>query len=135
MAWFAVTARCGHVGRKNYARKTFAIEADSGKTAAKVVRGLPRVKHHHRYAIIDVEKVNYERYLEIIEANNADPYFHCHSVQEQRKYIDNDIYPEEMMDQVKKRVPSIKEIFDGKMKIRSPKKYVKNNYYEEGWAY
>lgn len=135
MSLFEVKAKCGHVGRKYYALKTFAVIAESGKEAAHKVRNLPRVKHHHKDAIVEVQKIDENRYWEIININAIDPYFSCHNVQEQRSYVDHDIYPEENYYEPKKEKKNIKQVFSGKTLIRSPRKYIRNYYYEEGWAY
>ena len=134
MKLYEVTAKCGHVGRKYYALKTFAVEADNGREAAKIVREFPRVKHHHKDAIRNVREVDYDRFEEIKLFNELDPYFHCTCVQDQRSYDDPDIYPEEryIIEQV--YFNSSKIIYDGKTRVKKPKKYIKNKYLEEGWA-
>lgn len=81
--YYEVIAKCGHVGRKHYVPIKFAVIAKDGKEAAKMVRQFPRVKHDHKDAILNVNKIDYERYLEIVEMNNNDPYLKCHSRQEQ----------------------------------------------------
>ena len=81
--YYEVIAKCGHVGRKHYVPIKFAVVAKDGKEAAKKVRQFPRVKHKHKDAILYVNKIDYERYLEIVEINNNDPYLKCHSKQEQ----------------------------------------------------
>lgn len=81
--YYEVIAKCGHVGRKHYVPIKFAVVAKDGKEAAKKVRQFPRVKHNHKDAILYVNKIDYERYLEIVEINNNDPYLKCHSKQEQ----------------------------------------------------
>lgn len=86
--YYEVITKCGHVGRKHYVPVKFAVIAENGKEAAKIVRRFPRVKHNHKDAILNVIKIDYERYLEIIEINHNDPYLKCHSKQEQ-KLIDN----------------------------------------------
>ena len=40
--YFAVTTKCGHVGRKYYLPVTFPIVAESGKGAARLGRDIPR---------------------------------------------------------------------------------------------
>ena len=86
--YYEVIAKCGHVGKKHYVPIKFAVIAKDGKEAAKMVRQFPRVKHNHKDAILSVNKIDYERYLEIVEMNNNDPYLKCHSRQEQN-LIDN----------------------------------------------
>lgn len=86
--YYEVIAKCGHVGKNHYIPIRFPIIAVDGKEAAKHVRQFPRVKHNHKDAILIVKKIDYERYQEIVEINNNDPYLKCHSRQEQ-KLIDN----------------------------------------------
>lgn len=86
--YYEVIAKCGHVGRKHYVPVKFAVIAEDGKEAAKMVRDFPRVKHDHKDAILNVNKIDYERFQEIVEMNRNDPYLKCHSRQEQ-KLLDN----------------------------------------------
>ena len=81
--YYEVIAKCGHVGKKYYVPIKFAVIAENGKEAAKLVRQFPRVKHNHKDAILNVNKIDYERYLEIFEMNKNDPYLKCHSRKEQ----------------------------------------------------
>ena len=85
--YYEVIAKCGHVGKKHYVPVKFAVIAEDGKEAAKMVRQFPRVKHDHKDAILNVNKIDYERYQEIVEMNNNDPYLKCHSRQEQNRII------------------------------------------------
>ena len=62
MRYFTVTAKCGHVGRDCYIPITFAVKANSAKEAASVTRFLPRVKHHHKYAILYEKEVDFSAY-------------------------------------------------------------------------
>lgn len=82
--YYEVIAKCGHVGRKHYVPIKFAVIAENGKEAAKIIRQFPRVKHNHKDAILSVNKISYERYLEIIEMNHNDQYLKCHSKHEQK---------------------------------------------------
>lgn len=86
--YYEVIAKCGHVGKKHYVPVKFAVVAEDGKEAAKMVRQFARVKHNHKDAILNVNKIDYERYLEIVEINNNDPYLKCHSRQEQNLLVD-----------------------------------------------
>ena len=58
--FFKVTAVCGHVGRKNGLLKDFALNTNSAEDAAKIARGLPRVKHHNKKAIRQVVEITRE---------------------------------------------------------------------------
>ena len=81
--YYAVTAKCGHVGKGKYIEVTFAIEATSGKEAAKIGRMMPRVKRDHPQAIISVERINLEEYIELANSNAENPYLQCKNKQEQ----------------------------------------------------
>ena len=82
--YYEVEAKCGHVGRNKYVPIRFAVVAESGSEAASMVRQFPRVKHDHKYAILNVTKIDYERYLEINAINNNNPYLKCKSKHEQK---------------------------------------------------
>ena len=89
--YYAVTTKCGHVRKSRYVEVTFAIAAESGKEAAKIGRFMPRVKHDHPMAIVNVVKISYEEYLELKENNSNDLYLQCSSRQEQNRLCP-DIY-------------------------------------------
>lgn len=86
--YYKVLTKCGHVGRNGYVPIQFAIVAENGKEAAKIARDMPRVKHHHKDAILKVEEISKNIYIEIKKANTNDPYLHCHSIQEQNEMCD-----------------------------------------------
>lgn len=88
--YFEVTAKCGHVGRNNFIPIKFAVVADSGKDAANKVRLFPRVKHHHKDAILSVNEIDKHTFGRIIKENRQDPYLHCRSKQEQELIINLD---------------------------------------------
>lgn len=135
MKYYEVKAKCGHVGRKYYLLKTFAVKANNGKDAAKIVRDFPRVKHHHKDAIRELREIDKERYYEILNNNHKDPYFFCHNVQDQKRYVENRIYQEESFIDAHEEKENLKRVFNGKELIRKPKHYIRNNYFIEGWAY
>ena len=83
--YFKVEAKCGHVGHGKCIWITFATAAEDGKEAAKKVRDFKRVKHDHKDAIKKVTPIDFEEFIAIKAANDADPYLHCKNVQEQRK--------------------------------------------------
>ena len=85
--YYEVIAKCGHVGKKHYVPVKFAVIAEDGKEAAKMVRDFPRVKHNHKDAILNVSKIDYERFQEIVEMNRNDPYLKCHSRKEQNLIV------------------------------------------------
>ncbi len=84
MEFYEVAAKCGHVGKDRYYKGMFYVMAESGSAAAAMVRMKPRVKHHHKDAILSVAKVGLTEFQEGQAAYNANPYFNCHSRQEQR---------------------------------------------------
>lgn len=90
--YFKVLAKCGHVGKNNYILKWFYVKAESGVDAARIVRNKPRVKHHHKFAIKDVKKIDFEEYINGLKTMASDPYFNVHNSRDQRlfKCIDKD---------------------------------------------
>lgn len=131
MKLYKVTAKCGHVGRNFFVIKDFPIKASNGKEAAKIARNIPRVKHHHKDAILNVNEISVEEYERLIVENNNDPYFHCVNVQEQRQY-EEVIYSEQCVEHATNEVKG-KTIYFGKELLRNPKKYM-NSYYTERYA-
>ncbi len=124
MRMYEVGVKCGHVGRNNYVEKTFAIKANSGKEAAAIARQMPRVKHHHADAIRFVSEIDTETFNQIIAQNNDDPYFHCDSIQEQRRKCELDI-KQEYAEDIGERTYwyDLPPVFHGKTRVRNPKKY------------
>ena len=90
MNYYLVDAQFGHVGRNKYIVKTVAVIAENGKEAAYKVRWIPRAKHDRKDAILNVQEVDYEKYLNVKENNLNDLYFQVKSKQEQRRLC-NDI--------------------------------------------
>ncbi len=76
---YAVTCRCGHVGQHRYMPITFPVVALSKKEASEVARHIPRVKHDHKYAILDNRQINQREFKELIRINNEDPYLNIRS--------------------------------------------------------
>lgn len=130
MSMYEVCAKCGHVGRNYYVEKTFAVRAENAKKAAEAVRWFPRVKHHHKDAIRYVNEIDSDRYDEILRVNQTDQYFVCQNIQEQRMYVEENIFAESYVSYDNKSDTIEKhEFYDGKTKIRNPKRYI--NYYRE----
>lgn len=88
MKYYIVTAKCGHVGRDYYIPIDFPIRAESRIEAAKVARYIPRVKHHHKDAILNCREVSFEEYKAVRETNKTDTYLLCHSSLEQKFLCD-----------------------------------------------
>ena len=127
MRYFMVTAKCGHVGKDFYIPIDFPIRADSAKEAAAAARSLPRVKHHHKDAILSVMEVSYADYEDLRYVNSFDPYLHCRCIQDQRAEYDavyNRIVEEARPERRAKEI-SERPIFSGKERIRNARRYAK----------
>ena len=127
MRYFMVTAKCGHVGRDYYIPIDFPVRADSAKEAAAAARSLPRVKHHHKDAILSVMEVSYADYEDLRYVNSFDPYLHCRCIQDQRAEYDavyNRIVEEARPERRAKEI-SERPIFSGKERIRNARRYAK----------
>ena len=83
---FKVVCMCGHVGRRRYIPIAFAIKAKDGKEAAKIARGLPRVKRQRRDAVISCVEISEEQYRELRRINKEDPYLSCKNTQDQKEH-------------------------------------------------
>ncbi len=135
-----VYVKCGHVGINNCIKIWLPIEAENKKDAAEIARYAPRVKHHHKDAIIDVKVISKKEFDDLITINKADPYLNCHSKQEQNKIIDlYERIEEDYYNTSKKENPIQHEytIYKNRM-VRNVRKYSKyNNYFynEEEYLY
>ena len=133
MGMYEVCAKCGHVGRGRYVEKTFAVIAPDAKTAARIARSIPRVKHHHKDAIRYVVKIDLDRYMDIRWRNMADPYLCCTSKHEQRELCGDylDIREECGREFHSNEKSSGKKVYDGKKVLRNPRKYYRYNDHKE----
>ena len=86
--YFKVVCKCGHVGRRGYVPIQFPIRAESAKKAAAIARQIPRVKHNHKDAILDVCEIDYELYITMLKLNENNKYLRCSSKQEQKRLCD-----------------------------------------------
>jgi hypothetical protein len=127
---FEAVCKCGHVGRGKYIRVPFPIIAESRKEAAKIARDMPRVKHDHKDAILNVIKIDEERYFELRETNNRDPYLHCTCIQDQNAInLDDRLMDEDRSNHYTSRKEENKKSFYcNKQKIRNQKKYMTRYY-------
>ena len=94
---FKVTAKCGHVGRDKFYKGEFYVKAQSASEAASKVRNYPRVKHNHADAILGVQEIKHEDYINGRKAIENEIYFHCNSRHMQALYwdeISKNIYEE-----------------------------------------
>lgn len=81
--YFKVVAKCGHVGKGYYFEGKFYVMAPTATRAAEKTRKFPRVKHDYKDAIISVESISYQEYLEGQNYEYNRPYYNCLSKQEQ----------------------------------------------------
>lgn len=91
--YYLVETMCGHVGNGAYIPVTFPIRAEDGKSAAKIAREIPRVKHHNKYAILDVKKVDFEEFDQQRKINRHDSYLNWLKV-------NYEVYQEEVSNRV-----------------------------------
>lgn len=82
--FYRVKTKCGHVGRRYYIPIDFAVKARSKSEAATIAKYLPRVKHHHKDAILSVEEITYDEYVMLCNINYQDDYLACGNIQNQR---------------------------------------------------
>ncbi len=113
----------------------YAICAMSASAAAQQARQIPRVKHHSRSAILEVEEISREKSLEIINANRNDPYLQCNSIQTQRSMITYDdlinrLVPEQsvLSHDEEDRIDGKISIYAGKKRLRKPQRYFKYSF-------
>ena len=84
----------------------FFIRANDGKEAAIIVRNTPRVKHNHKYAILDVKKIDLDEYMLGMKSHDNDKYFQVQNSSEQRELhaVDNvEIFKEEEVQKPKRK--------------------------------
>ena len=122
--YFEVTAKCGHVGKNKYIPITFFVNAESAKEAAEICRDIPRVKHDHRDAILNVAEITNTEFVEGIRNNECDPYLQAKNIQQQRKV--KDVIATRILDEKTSLKPSKeirkKKIYHGKEQLKNPKK-------------
>ena len=82
--YFSVKTKCGHVGKFRCVWIDFAVVADNAKAAAEKVKKYSRVKRHQKSCIESVTEIDFENFMMLKAKNDADPYLHCKSIQEQR---------------------------------------------------
>ncbi len=131
--FYAVTTKCGHVGRGKFIEVTFPVVAESGREAALKGKAIPRVKHDNKYAIVDVKRITEDEYTKLQENVSKDPYLRCRNSQEQRKTCPNIgeriqyLYKiEDHRSERKERVKMLKNI--NKVNERYALKQAKNDY-------
>lgn len=128
--FYRVDTKCGHVRKNYYMPIGFAIRAESAKEAAKIARNMPRVKHHHKDAIQNVQEISWEDYHSLRKQNDLNPYLHCKNVQEQRliqAYIDQNIEEEGKKNVREKKKNEEYRYYIGKQQVRNIKRYINSN--------
>lgn len=134
--YFAVTCKCGHVGRSNYILITFPVIANDAKEAARVARWFPRCKHHHKDCVRDVKEITFEEYISLYNKNKDDPYIRCTSKSDQRLIdLSSRIIKEDRCDECHQDIEIIHKVYKGKIKIKKPKKYIRYELYDYSCVY
>jgi hypothetical protein len=144
LLYFAAVCKCGHGGAGNFGRGyyvpvTFHIMAVDAKSAAKIARNMPRVKHHSKTAILEIRKIDREEYYALKKQNDNDLFLTVTSIQEQRRLVDmtDRICYEE--DEDKNTKPEneykYKTKLYGKTKIKNPRKYFQKYYRDNTYEY
>jgi len=137
---FLVAAKCGHVGRDRYLPVTFAVTAANARQAAALVKQFPRVKRHHKDAILWVKEAqDKQAYQAVLEQNSRDPYLHCRSRQEQAPFeerIQARTLPETPSVPARKEQAD-KPLYLGKTTLHSPRAFLRHNAYQRSklWGY
>lgn len=86
MNYYKVVAKCGHVRRGHYIIKDFFVRAKDGKEAAHKVRWIPRVKHDWKDAIISVDAITEDEFIQGRKFQKNDLYFRVTNSSEQKLY-------------------------------------------------
>lgn len=135
MKCYEVLCKCGHVGRQHYIPIAFPIIAISKKEAAEIARKLPRVKHHHKDVILEVNEITYEEYEILLEKNRNDEYLQCHNIQEQNqlnlsaRLVEDPHYQTEVLfTTLDNKIKVYK-----KQKVKNPKKFFKNICWQDNY--
>ena len=127
---FEAVCKGGHVGRGWYRPIHFPIIAESRKDAARIARDMPRVKHNHKDAVLNVIKIDFRRYKELKRENDRDKYLHCRNIQDQN-LIDID---DQLIEEKKPNIYPIhkdesdQSFYCGKRQLRNPKKFMTRYY-------
>lgn len=136
--YYAVECKCGHTGsRMFYIPIKFPIVAENGREAAEKARWIPRCKHHHKDCILSVEEISIEEFIELQNVNQNDPYLRCTSIQEQQMFDISDrfVVDSHYCDDEDEKEQPIHQRFFGKKRIKNPKRFVRNYYFEEAYSY
>lgn len=134
--YFSVECKCGHAGKMYYIPVKFAIIAENGREAAEKGRWTPRVKHHQKYCILNVEELTKDEYYLLLSENRNDPFLKCRSGKDQMNIDIEDRKVREpwfysINETNYESNDGEKALFKGKTMIRNPKKYMRYYCYEE----
>lgn len=100
--YYICLCRGGHVGIHNYIPIKLAIIASSAKEASEKAKTKPRVKKNRKGSVIETKEVSYTEFINQYNSNNDNPYFKCHSTQDQRLFcnLDSELVHDEYYDEV-----------------------------------
>ena len=128
--YFLVTAKCGHVRKSKYIPVIFAVKAENGKDAAAIVCKIPRVKHDHADAILNVSEVMVDEYDKQRIANENDPFLKVTNKKEHKTVqilFEHRILPEVSTISKKRSEVSAHLVYCKKERIRHPRKWARMN--------
>ena len=125
MKMYKVTCKCGHVGRENYLPVDYPVYAYNGREAAFKARFIPRVKHDHKDAILDVKEINYDEFELLEEKNKNDEYLKCKCIQDQNCLDLSDRLCQETKKDREFKPHDVDTVYYKKQKIKNPRKYFK----------
>lgn len=87
MAFYLVTAKCGHVGKGKYYEVEFPISAQTKHEAAQLCLLKAKVKKHLKNAISSVIEISFEEFSDYREKIRNNPYIKSHTKREIIEYI------------------------------------------------
>ena len=131
-----------HVGKFRCVWIDFAVVAENAKEAAEKVKKYSRVKRHQKSCIESVTEIDFENFMILKAKNDADPYLHCKSIQEQRAVegfedrIEVDEYNIAKYSQKVTKKESLEyRVKRANAKEKSHKRALKEYFYEEAIAW
>ena len=140
--YFSVKTKCGHVGKFRCVWIDFAVVAENAKEAAEKVKKYSRVKRHQKSCIESVAQIDFENFMILKAKNDADPYLHCKSIQEQRavegfeERIELDEYNIARFSKKTTKKESLEfRVKRAKVKEKSQKRALREYFYEEAMAW
>lgn len=88
--YYKVTAKCGHVGKRNYIPINFAVKAESASEASQIVKRFPRVKKQLWDCIIASVQISKKEYKQLLKINRKDPYLNCRCARDHSMVLDEE---------------------------------------------